>query len=142
MADSHTTRVLAPPLRPEYISDVIAGGDIGVVQKPLTVWQRLVNQSWARKVLILVVIAAAWQAYAVYLNNGLLVPTFTATLEAFKTGMTEGTLLEKVWNSVLLLLKGYAVGLTLAMAFTAIRCCASSTAIVRVSSMTPALAAL
>ena len=28
-----------PPVRPEYLRDVVAGGDIGVVQKPLTVWQ-------------------------------------------------------------------------------------------------------
>ena len=70
--------------RPEYLCDTIASGDIGVVQKPLTVWQRLVSQAWLRKAFILLVIGVAWQAYAYQLNNPLLVPTFTATLEAFQ----------------------------------------------------------
>jgi hypothetical protein len=77
MADTQAAAGLAalPPQRPEYVRDVIAGRDIGVVQKPLTTWERLTNQNWVRKIFILVIIAAAWQAYAVYLNNSLLVPT-------------------------------------------------------------------
>jgi NitT/TauT family transport system permease protein len=79
-----------------------------------------VNQAWLRKVFILVVIAAGWQLYALQLNNPLLVPTFTATIEAFWTAMMNGDLPQKVANSVLLLLKGYAIGLALAMLFTAL----------------------
>ena len=123
MVDAHAAaaRPLAvPPLRPEYLRDVVAGEDIGVVQQPLTVWQRLANQSWLRKAFILLVIAAAWEIYARWLNNPLLVPTFTATLDAFAAGIVGGDLLQKVANSVLLLLKGYAIGLALAMSFTAL----------------------
>ena len=107
-------------LRPEYLCDVVASGDIGVVQKPLTLWQRLANQAWLRKLFILVVIAAVWELYALQLNNPLLVPTFTATLEAFWTAMISGDIPQKVANSVVLLLKGYAIGLALAMLFTAL----------------------
>ena len=113
-------QLTVPPTRPEYLRDVVAGRDIGVVQKPLTLWQRLVNQAWLRKPFILVVIAAAWQLYARRLNNPLLVPTFTATLEAFWTAIISGDLPQKVANSVVLLLKGYAIGLALAMVFTAL----------------------
>jgi NitT/TauT family transport system permease protein len=122
MADAQTSpgHLATPPLRREYVRDVVASGNIGVVQKPLTLWERLVNQSWVRKAFILVVIAAAWQSYAVYLDNTLLVPTFTATIEAFYAGMVGGTLPEKILNSVILLLKGYAIGLAMAMAFTAL----------------------
>ncbi len=123
MADTQTaagTLPDLPPQRAEYLRDVIAGNDIGVVQKPLTPWERLTNQNWIRKIFILVLIASAWQAYAVYLNNSLLVPTFTATIESLYSGMVNGTLPEKVVNSVILLLKGYAIGLGLAMAFTAL----------------------
>jgi NitT/TauT family transport system permease protein len=109
-----------PPTRPEYIRDVIAGGDIGVVQKPLTVFQRLANQGWLRKTVILVVIAVAWEAYAQRLNNPLLVPTFSATIEAFWGGIVSGDIPQKVSNSVQLLLKGYALGLALAMTLTAL----------------------
>jgi NitT/TauT family transport system permease protein len=118
-AHSGTTRAV-PPVRPEYLRDTVAGGEIGVVQKPLTLWQRLLNQAWLRKAVILVVIALAWEIYARRLNNPLLVPTFTATLEAFKTAMINGDLPQKVANSVQLLLKGYLLGLGLAMGFTAL----------------------
>ena len=82
MASTQTTALAVPPTRPEYVRDVIAGKDIGVVQKPLTTWERLSNQNWLRKIIILVAIASAWQAYALYLNNSLLVLTFTASLTA------------------------------------------------------------
>jgi NitT/TauT family transport system permease protein len=110
----------APPLRPEYLREVVAGDRIGVIVQPLTLWQRLANQSWLRKAVILLVIASAWELYGRWLNNPLLVPTFTATLEALEAGMTSGELPAKIANSVLLLLKGYATGLALAMLLTAL----------------------
>jgi NitT/TauT family transport system permease protein len=112
--------VALPPLRPEYLREVVPGDRIGVIEQPLTMRQRLANQSWLRKTLILIFIALAWELYGRWLDNPLLVPTFTATLEAFAAGMSSGDLPQKVANSVLLLLKGYAVGLTLAMCFTAL----------------------
>jgi NitT/TauT family transport system permease protein len=114
------TKLAAPPLRPEYVRDVVASADIGVVQQPLTLWQQLAHQAWLRKALILVVIAIAWEVYARWLNNPLLVPTFTATIEALWAGMIGGDLPQKVGNSVLLLLKGYGIGLALAMLLTAL----------------------
>jgi NitT/TauT family transport system permease protein len=123
MADTYASAVRLPPLppvRPEYLRDTLASGDLGVVQKPLTLWQRLGNQAWLRKALILVAIATAWEAYARHLNNPLLVPTFSATLEAFQAGIVSGDIPQKVVNSVVLLLKGYGLGLVLAMLFTAL----------------------
>ena len=109
-----------PPTRPEYLREVVAGRDIGVVQAPLTLWQRLANQGWLRKALILTVIATGWELYARQLNNVLLVPTFSATLEAFASGFASGEIPEKMLNSVTLLLKGYGVGLLLATVFTSL----------------------
>ncbi|HZL32017.1 MAG TPA: ABC transporter permease [Pseudolabrys sp.] len=102
------------------MSDVVASADFGVVQRPLTFWQRLMAQSWLRKTVILLVIVVAWESYARHLNNPLLVLTFSATLVSFKDGMVSGDLLQKVINSVVLLLKGYGLGLALAMIFTAV----------------------
>jgi NitT/TauT family transport system permease protein len=110
----------APPIRPEYLRDTIAGPDMGVVQKPLTVWQRLANQGWLRKAFILIVIAVAWEIYARRLNNPLLVPTFSSTLEALWSAIVSGDIPQKVRNSVVLLLKGYALGLSLALVLTAL----------------------
>jgi NitT/TauT family transport system permease protein len=109
-----------PPTRPEYLRDVIAGKDFGVIEKPLTFWERLANQSWLRKAFILCLIAVAWETYAWYLNNPLLVPTFSATIDAFVEGIRTGDIPDKALNSVQLLLKGYALGLALAMALTAL----------------------
>ncbi len=122
MTDTHTAeRLLAVPrTRSEYQRDVVASRDIGVVQKPLTPMQRIVNQGWLRKAIILVMIATAWQLYALHLDNALMVPTFSATLRAWKAGIMDGDLPVKVWNSVLLLLKGYTLGLALALCFTAL----------------------
>jgi NitT/TauT family transport system permease protein len=120
MADTYVSAARLPPVRPEYLRDIVAGGDLGVVQKPLTPWQRLANQSWLRKTFILIAIAAAWEAYARHVNNPLLVPSFSATLEAFQAGVLSGDIPQKVANSVWLLLKGYGLGLVVAMLFTAL----------------------
>jgi NitT/TauT family transport system permease protein len=112
--------VAVPPTRPEYLRETVAGRDIGVLQKPLTLWQRLANQAWLRKAFILTVIAAAWELYARRLNNPLLVPTFTAMLEAFREGIASGDIPQKMVNSIVLLLKGYSIGLSLALVFTAL----------------------
>ena len=83
-------------------------------------WQRLANRAWLRKAFILAVIAVAWELYARRLNNPLLVPTFSDTLEAFWSAIASGDIPQKVSNSVLLLLKGYALGLSLALCLTAL----------------------
>jgi NitT/TauT family transport system permease protein len=119
MADLSLSTALAP-LRPEYLREVVDGRDIGVIEKPLTLSQRLANQSWLRKAIILFLVALGWEMYARYLNNPLLVPTFTATLEAFGEGIRSGDIPHKALNSVQLLLRGYALGLALAMVFTAL----------------------
>jgi NitT/TauT family transport system permease protein len=115
---AHGRWLANPPARPEYMHDVIAGDDIGVVQKPLTLWQQFANQAWLRKSVILLIIITAWEIYARHLNNPLLVPTFSDTVTAFASGIGSGDLSQKVLNSVILLLKGYAVGLGLAMVLT------------------------
>jgi NitT/TauT family transport system permease protein len=110
----------SPPARPEYLREIIPASNIGVVEKPLTMLQRLANQGWLRKSLILALIAIAWEAYAQRLNNPLLVPTFSATLDAFWHGIASGEIPQKMVNSVQLLIKGYALGLALALLFTAL----------------------
>jgi hypothetical protein len=39
---------LSPPMRPEYLRDVVASDDIGIVHSPLTFWQRIAGQGWFR----------------------------------------------------------------------------------------------
>ena len=76
--------------RPEYVREEIGERDFGVVNKPLTAWERIWGNGAVRKCLILVILAAVWQAYAVYLNNELILPTFTDTLKAFVQRIASG----------------------------------------------------
>jgi NitT/TauT family transport system permease protein len=105
--------------RPEFVRDVVSGA-YGVVEKPLTAWERLYNNSGLRKALLLVLIAGAWQVYALALNNPLLFPKFSDTFAAFYDGIVNGVLLARAWFSIKVLLQGYALGLALAAILTAL----------------------
>jgi len=104
--------------RPEFVRDIGRSG-FGVVEKPLTAWERLWNQSAVRKTLLLLAMAAVWEVYATLLNNPLLFPKFSDTLVAFYDGVVKGTLLQRGWFSIKVLLQGYVAGLLLATLLTA-----------------------
>ncbi|NUZ04701.1 ABC transporter permease [Piscinibacter koreensis] len=110
----------APRSRPEYVRERIDERDFGVVEQPLTVLERLYNIGWLRKALILAILAAIWQAYAMVLHNDLLLPTFGATVKAFVTRTLSGELPAKAWVSIKVLLQGYGIGLALAMVLTVV----------------------
>ena len=72
----------APSARPEIehaLGPARGGAGAPVVEKPLSVFERLFNQGWLRKLVILAVLAGIWEAYGRYLDNDLLFPTFSAT---------------------------------------------------------------
>jgi NitT/TauT family transport system permease protein len=106
------------PLRPEIVRDQTA--QFAVVQKPLSALERIYNQVWLRKILILVVLALIWEAYGRYLNNDLLFPTFSATMRAFIESILNGVLPARAWSSIKVLLMGYACGVVLAALLTAL----------------------
>jgi len=99
-----------PPERKEVLRAPVRGA-FGVVQKPLSAFERIANIGAARKLVLLVVLAAIWEIYARYLNNPLLFPTFSATVAAFVDGVVHGTLLAKAGTSLRVLLMGYAAGI-------------------------------
>ncbi|HEV7599322.1 MAG TPA: ABC transporter permease [Bradyrhizobium sp.] len=106
------------PLRPEIVRDQTA--QFAVVQKPLSTLERVYNQAWLRKLLILVVLALIWEAYGRFLNNDLLFPTFSATVRAFADAILSGVLPARAWASIKVLLMGYACGVVLAALLTAL----------------------
>jgi NitT/TauT family transport system permease protein len=105
-------------LRPEIVRDQTA--QFAVVQKPLSTIERVYNQVWLRKLLILVVLALIWEAYGRFLNNDLLFPTFSATARAFFDAILSGVLPARAWASIKVLLMGYACGVVLAALLTAL----------------------
>jgi len=106
--------------RPDVFYETIDSAKFGVVQKPLSTWERIYNQAAVRKIFILVALAAIWEIYARWLDNPLLFPTFGATIEAFYQGIVGGGLLGKAWTSIKVLLIGYASGILLAALLTVV----------------------
>jgi len=104
--------------RPEIVREPVAAGALGVVEKPLSAWERATNIGALRKFALLVGLALVWEVYARWLNNPLLLPTFMATLEAFVRGVVDGELLGKAATSLRVLLIGYALGIACAALLT------------------------
>ena len=88
------------------------------VERELPLRQRLWQQGWLRKGLILIVLAILWEAVARYQDNDLLLPSFLQTSAALYDGLLSGELLSKVSISLVVLIKGYLIGIVLAFALT------------------------
>ncbi|MGH8713998.1 MAG: ABC transporter permease [Casimicrobiaceae bacterium] len=106
--------------RPDVLRQTVDASEFGVVQRPLSTWERIYNLAAVRKLVILVLLAAAWEIYARWLHNDLLFPTFSATLQAFANAILSGGLLGKAWTSIKVLLMGYAAGILLAAVLTTV----------------------
>jgi len=117
--------VKAPPQAPAQVerADIvheIETGAFGVVEKPLSSWERIYENAAVRKTALLIALAVLWEIYARWLHNPLLFPTFVATLDAFWTAIANGVLPHRAWFSIKVLLQGYAAGLVLAALLTAL----------------------
>ncbi len=104
--------------RPEFVRDVEISA-YGVVEKPLTAWEKIFNNAAVRKGLLLAMLAAVWQVYSTVLDNPLLFPKFSDTIAAFSEHIMNGVLLQRGWFSIKVLLMGYGAGLFLAGTLTA-----------------------
>ena len=109
--------VIEPPVRPEYERRLEPFTELPV-ERPLPFATRLWAQDWLRKGVILVVLATLWQLIALWQDNDLLLPTFTATARALVEGIASGELLDRVRLSLVVLLQGYVGGVVLAFALT------------------------
>src|SRR5688500_19262128 len=89
-------------------------------ERTLPVYQRLYENSLLRKLVLLVVLALAWEGYARWLDNPLLVPTLTATIGALVTAIRTGELLRAIGYTLTLLLEGYLLGILFAALLTAL----------------------
>ena len=103
--------------RPEFVRDIEISA-YGVVEKPLTTWEKIFNNTAVRKGLLLLMLATIWQVYSTVLDNPLLFPKFSDTVSAFYDNIMNGVLLQRSWFSIKVLLMGYAAGLLLAGALT------------------------
>jgi NitT/TauT family transport system permease protein len=104
--------------RAEIVREIGGADEFGIVEKELTIFERLYNQAWIRKTALLIVLAILWESYARYLDNQLLVPTLTDTVIAWWAGMTSFVLPERVFASLQVLAIGFSTGVVLAFVLT------------------------
>lgn len=110
--------LLEPPIREEFERETLDASNIGEIERPLSIWERITNITLVRRLFILFVIAAAWQLYASWVNNPLMLPTFTDMVEAFADTTMRGDMLAYAWGSLRVLLQGYAAGVLIAAVLT------------------------
>jgi NitT/TauT family transport system permease protein len=105
-------------LRPEIVRDIKGADEFGIIEKELTVFERLYNQVWLRKTFLIAMIAVLWELYARHLDNPLLVPTLSDTVTAWWGAVSSGVLGERVLVSLKILALGFSTGVTLAAILT------------------------
>jgi NitT/TauT family transport system permease protein len=108
----------SPVERPEYERAPRDAGAIGEIVRPLSTWELLANQTWARRIAILIVLCAAWELYARWVNNPLMFPAFSEVMRAWWDSVVRGPLVDRTFTSIRVLLIGYAAGIAIAAAFT------------------------
>lgn len=108
-----------PPVRAE-LEHVLEPLPEFAASRRLSLASRLLEQTWLRRIAILVALATIWEVVARVQNNDLMLPTFLQTARALVEGLADGELLEKAKVSLGMLLQGYVVGVAAALALTSI----------------------
>ena len=104
--------------RPEYIYEPeTALTEIRVRERSLV--GKLADNATLRKTLLLLLIALVWEVYARVLDNALVLPAFSSTVVAMISAMVSGELPQATIYTLILLFKGYLVGVLIAAALTA-----------------------
>jgi NitT/TauT family transport system permease protein len=109
---------ILPAVRPEFERETLDARNIGEIERPLSLWERLGNITPLRRFLLLAALAAIWQLYASWLDNPLIFPTFGDTVAALVKGVVSGELLARTLVSIKVLVMGYAAGVAIAAVLT------------------------
>ena len=115
-----TRSAIVPSGRPEILREPIATEAFGIVQKPLSTWEKVTNVGAVRKLALLVLLAVIWEVYARWLNNPLMFPSFSDMAAALWDSTVNGPLIDRTLTSIEVLLLGYAAGIALAAIFIAL----------------------
>lgn len=105
--------------RPEIFNE-IEQREFDVLAQSDPLWRKAFANGAVRKTLVLVLLALLWESYARILSNPLLFPTFFDTVAALFGSIVSGELPRAAVYTLSLLLKGYAAGIVIAAALTAL----------------------
>ena len=110
----------ALPVRPEIERVPLDVRNIGEIERPLSLPERLAGIAWLRRLLLLVALALLWQGYAAWLDNALVFPTFADTVKALVAGIASGEIVTRTLTSLRVLVIGYAAGIAAAAVLTSL----------------------
>jgi NitT/TauT family transport system permease protein len=113
--EARPTRLLR---RPERVYGVLPPVEIGAVEERLPLLQRLWDLTLVRRLVVILLIAAVWEAYARWLDNPLSLPTLGETLQTLWENIANGRIPQRLAVTLRILLMGYGLGLVLAAVFT------------------------
>ena len=105
-------------VRPEIFRD-LSENAFEVVERETGLWETLYGNTTLRKTVLLVILAGIWELYARWLGKPLSLPTLSATVAALTASVRSGALPAASVSTIVLLLKGYVLGLLLAVVLTA-----------------------
>jgi NitT/TauT family transport system permease protein len=89
-----------------------------VVPERLSLIERAWDNGAVRKIVIILALALAWEAYGRWTDNVLLFPTLGETVAALVDNIRTGVLPMRAWASLKVLVMGYAAGIVLGGALT------------------------
>lgn len=107
------------PARPEFERELPPLPTFAATS-PLSPAQRLWQRDGIRQIVVLVLIAALWELAARWAGNDLLLPGFLQAAQAWWSDLRNGELLTRTAASLSLLLRGYALGVVLALTLSAL----------------------
>lgn len=106
--------------RPEFECEPVDASAIGDAERPLSPVERLLHNEAVRKAVLLLLLIAAWEIYARWIDNPLLFPTLSETVETLWRDISSGILPERVLTSLQVLAMGYTAGLAIAAVLTTV----------------------
>lgn len=95
-----------------------AGAASQVVEEQRSLLELVWNVGFVRKTAIILALAFVWELYGRILDDALLFPTLSETLQALWGHIVDGSLPARAWASIKVLLMGYSAGVGLGGAIT------------------------
>jgi NitT/TauT family transport system permease protein len=108
-SSSRTPRIVMRP------AEAAASGE---VERQLSLLELAWDNGAVRKVVIILALGLAWEAYGRWTSNPLLFPTLSETLGALGENIRNGVIPARAWASIKVLLMGYGAGIIMAGALT------------------------
>lgn len=94
--------------------------DLPLIPAPAPVLLRLWESQIVRRLTVLALLGAVWEAAAIWQANPIMLPRLSTTLGALAHAVQNERLLGAAWVSVSVLLRGYALALSIALVLVAL----------------------